>query len=172
MRLIRENFKLVSGFGLGLGEQCVLGALNALYETIKGDADRVLVRPFPRSPFPSDQQAQNTKHREDLLSRIGAVVVVAGNKIDTNGQACPSSGVIEEVEVALRLGKFIIPVGATGHVAEQIWTQAMTEPERYLPGLKAQEELSALGDKSASNEKLLNAVFSILHSAEKAVSAR
>ena len=173
LRLIREDFKLVSGFGLGLGEQCVIGALNALYETIKGiNDDRVLVRPFPRAPVPSDQQIQNTRHREDLLSRIGAVVVVAGNKLDANGLICPSSGVLEEVAIALRLGKFIIPVGATGHVAETIWKQAMSNQEQYLPGLNVVEELRILGDKGASNEILLNSVFSILNSAEKAVSAR
>lgn len=172
-RLIREEFRLVSGFGFGLGEQCVLGALNALYETIKGvDTDRFVVRPFPRAPIASDQQAQNTKHREDLLSRVGVLVVIAGNKLDAHGAVVPSTGVTEEVEIALRLGKFIVPVGATGHVAEQIWTQAMASPERYLPGLKVQDQLRILGDKSASNEMLLNATISILHSAEKAVIAQ
>lgn len=172
-RLIKEDFKLVSGFGLGLGERCVLGALNALYETIKSvDVDRVLVRPFPRARVKSDQPIQNTKHREDLLSRVGAVVVVAGNKVDASGKPCLSTGVEEEVEIALRLGKFIVPVGATGHVAEQVWKRAVTSPDKYLPGLKVSAELNVLGSKSASNDELMNALFAILHAADKAVSAR
>ena len=172
-RLMNEDFRLVSGFGLELGEQTVLGALSALCETIKGvETDRVLVKPFPRAPVASDQQTQNTKHREDLLSRVGSVVVVAGNKPDLCGGVGPSEGVNEEVAIALRLGKFIIPVGASGHAAHQIWSQAMASPERYLPGLMVQDELRILGDGDASNETLLDAVFAILHAAEKAVSAQ
>lgn len=172
-RLITENFRLVSGFGLGLGEQCVLGSLGALYETVQGhDNDRVIVRPFPRARVASDQQTQNTRHREDLLSRVGSVVVVAGNKLDPTGRLSSSTGVIEEVEIALRLGKFVVPVGASGHVAEQIWNKAIASPDKYLPGLGMLDELKLLGDKHASNDQLLNAIFAILHAADKAVSAR
>ena len=172
-RLIKEEFKLVSGFGWGLAEQCILGALTAACEIRKGlDSDHVLVRPFTRAIVPSEQQIQNTRHREDLLSRVGSVVVVAGNKLDPHGKYCLSTGVIEEVEIALNLGKFIIPVGASGHVAEQIWEKAIANPDRYLPGLKMMDKLKILGDKKATNEQLLNAIIAILQAAEKAVSAR
>jgi len=172
-RLIGEQFKLVSGFGRGLGEQCILGALDAVYHSVKVlDRDRVLVRPFPRATVAADQATQNSRHREDLLSRVGAVVVVAGNKLDAAGQLRLSAGVVEEVDIALRLGKFVIPVGASGHVAEQIWQQAMAAPGRYVPGLSVATELKLLGDRQASNEQLLNAVFSILHAAARAASAQ
>jgi hypothetical protein len=172
-RLIHEGFRLVSGFGYGLGEQCVVGALGQLYNSVKGaDADRVLVKPFPRAHSKADQPTQNTRHREDLLSRVGAVVVVAGNKGEPGAPIQQSSGVLEEVSIALRLHKFIIPIGATGHVAHAVWQQAIKSPEKYLPGLDVLSALRTLGDVHATNETLLSATIDILSAAEKAVSTR
>lgn len=167
-RLIGEGYNLVSGFGLGLGEQCVIGALRALYGIPKGaDLERLVVRPFPRVEK-ANQQVQNTRHREDLIARSGVVIVVAGNRAQTGGIEI-SPGVLEEVDIALREGKRVIPIGATGHAAQKIWEKAIADPERFLPGLKARRELAALGDSSATNQQLLNALFSLLAKAEKAV---
>jgi hypothetical protein len=171
--LIEKGYRLVSGFGFGLGEQCVVGALGQMYSLAKGlETDRVLVRPFPRAPTKAEQPAHNTRHRQDLLSRVGAIVVVAGNKSDEAGGVRPSTGVREEVAIALRLHKFVIPIGATGHVAHEIWQQAMHDPDKYLPGLAVMPALRTLGDPSASNEVLLHATLQILDASEKAVSAR
>lgn len=167
VRLISDGYNLISGFGLGLGEQCVIGALRALYGIPKGaDLERLVVRPFPRAGK-AHQQQQNTRHREDLIARSGVVVVLAGNR-EQAGAPEVSPGVLEEVEIALREGKHVIPVGATGHAARQTWEKAITDPERYLPGLKASKELSTLGDPAATNEQLINALFSLLGKAEKA----
>jgi hypothetical protein len=166
-RLIGEGYNLVSGFGLGLGEQCVIGALRALYGIPKGaDLERLVVRPFPKATRAS-QQEQNTHHREDLIARSGVVIVMAGNREQVGGSEI-SPGVLEEVSIALREGKQVIPIGATGHAARIVWEAAAAEPERYLPGLKASKELATLGDSRATNEQLINALFSLLGKAEKA----
>jgi Sir2- and TIR-associating SLOG family/SIR2-like domain len=166
-RLIGEGYNLVSGFGLGLGEQCVIGALRTLYGIPKGaDLERLVVRPFPRAKK-ANQQEQNTRHREDLIARSGVVVVIAGNREKAGGTEI-SPGVLEEVDIALREGKRIIPVGSTGHAARRVWEQAVADPERYLPGLKASKELTTLGDSNATNEQLVNVLFGLLGKAEKA----
>jgi len=165
-RLIREGYNLVSGFGLGLGEQCVIGALRALYGIPKGaDLDRLIVRPFPRATK-ANRQEQNTRHREDLIARSGAVIVMAGNSEQAGGTEI-SPGVLEEVDIALREGKRVIPIGAK-HAARKVWEKAVADPERYLPGLKARKELTTLGDSKAKNEQLINALFDLLGKAEKA----
>lgn len=168
-RLVRHGFRLVSGFGLGIGEQVVLGALRALYfESAGRHDDGVLIRPFPRAADQAMQSAANARHREDLISRVGSIVVVAGNKPDGSGGVRPSEGVIQEVEIARRLGKFIIPIGATGHVARQIWSQVSANPQGYLPNLNVGAHLQTLGDDSASDAAILDAVLAILHAAERA----
>lgn len=169
VRVIGEGYNLVSGFGFGLGEQCVIGALRALYGVPKGaDLERLVVRPFPRVER-RNQKAQNTRHREDLIARSGILVVIAGNREQAGGVVI-SPGVLEEVEIALREGKYIIPMGATGHAARTIWEKAVADPEKFLPGLRARRELTVLGDSNATNEQLLNALFVLLGKAEKAAS--
>lgn len=167
IRLIGEGYNLVSGFGLGLGEQCVVGALRALYGVPKGsDSERLVVRPFP-GVSRAQQRQQNTRHREELIARSGVVVVIAGNRAQAGGTEV-SPGVMEEVDIALREGKCIIPIGATGHAARSVWDRASAEQERFLPGITARSELKVLGDPSATNEQLLNAVFRLIAKAEKA----
>ncbi|NLH46170.1 MAG: hypothetical protein GX451_08615 [Acholeplasmataceae bacterium] len=159
--LIGEGYNLVSGFGVGLGEQCVIGALQALYGIPKGaDLERLIVRPFPQTEK-ADQSILNTHHREDLIARSGVIVVIAGNHKQAGGNEI-SPGVLEEVNIALREGKCVIPIGATGHAARKIWEQAIVNPEQYLPRLKVKKEMTTLGDSSATNEQIIKALFSIL----------
>lgn len=166
-RLISEGYNLVSGFGHGLGEQCVIGALHALWDEQKGaDMERLIVRPFPRTEK-AKQQRQDTSHREDLIARCGIVVVVAGNRLFRDTPET-SPGVLEEVEIALREGKRVVPIGATGHAARSAWEKAVANPDHYLPGIKSSHELRVLGDPRATNDQLLGALFSLLEKSEKA----
>lgn len=168
-KLIRDGYNLVSGFGLGLGEQCVLGALRALYGIPKGaELERLVVRPFPKAKD-GDQQTQNTYHREELIARSGIVIVMAGNRAKSAGGTEMSPGVLEEVEIARRQRKFVIPIGATGHAARNIWEAATAAPEQFLPGIKSKTELGVLGNASATNEQLTNALFALLAKARKAM---
>jgi len=77
----------------------------------------VLIRPFPGSTPAARRSEVFKRHREDMIARVGALVVVAGNKADGVGGSMPSTGVEEEVHIALRLRKPVIPVGVSGHVA-------------------------------------------------------
>jgi hypothetical protein len=164
-RLITENYRLVSGFGVGIGEHVALGAFRALFgRPDPRDPDRVVIRPFPAPGGPGQQAATYTRHREDLLSRAGAVIVIAGNKASDTGGIQRSNGVVEEVKIAQALGKIIIPLGMTGHVAADVWGRAMSDPAAFLPGLDVQQYLGVLGDATASDDTLIDAVFAILES--------
>jgi hypothetical protein len=79
-----------------------------------------------------------------------------------------SPGVLEEVEIGLRERKYIIPIGATGHAARIVWEKVRADQERFIPGINGQRELETLGNSSATNEQLLNALFRLLGKAAKA----
>jgi hypothetical protein len=171
--LMKEGRDLISGFGLGLGGQVLLGALHALYELPQGKhEERILVRPFPGQTPPEQRQTVFAKHREDLLTRAGAVIVISGNKDDGKGSPTPSPGVLEEVGLAQRMGKIIIPIGITGHVARTIWEAAIAEPDRYLPGIKLDSELTALGDEHWTLDTIMTAISSLLRKAEALAAGR
>lgn len=171
--IIRRGFNLVSGFGVGIAEQTILGAYHAVYECQQVQpADRVLIRPFPGNTSVARRNVAFKRHREDMISRVGAVVIVSGNKDDGNGSHVASAGVEEEVSIALSMGKPVIPVGISGHVANSYWQQAMAGPEIFLPGLNATKELRVLGDSFATNEQITHAILELLQRAEQAASAR
>jgi hypothetical protein len=171
--LVVNGFNLVSGFGVGIAEQTIIGAYRGVYESTQSQpADRVLIRPFPGQAPERTRAEVFRKHRVDMICRVGAMVVLAGNKASDAGGVEPSAGVKEEVAIALELGKPVIPVGVSGHVAREIWEAALRAPERYLPGLNAVTELETLGDDSATTSQWLDAVLSLLTKAEAIASGR
>lgn len=107
-----------------------------------------------------------------MISRVGAVVVLAGNKVSAAGTQIPSSGVEEEVQIALSLGKPVIPIGMSGHVAHDVWLRAMNSPQEYLPGLDCAAELKVLGDSSSSVEHVIAPVSALLERAERSAAAK
>jgi hypothetical protein len=132
--IIEKGYNLVSGFGLGIGEDVVLGALRALYGLPRGDdIGRVLVRPFPNPRAGETRERAYSTHREDLIARCRCVIVVGGNRAAKDGGVELSPGVFEEAEIASRLGRTVIPVGATGYVAKTTW-QRMSD-QRPFAGL-------------------------------------
>jgi len=171
--IIKRGFNLVSGFGIGIAEQTIIGAFRAVYESSKPQpAERVLIRPFPGSAPPERRAEIFRRHREDLISQVGALVVIAGNKVGSDGSVVLSSGVEEEVQIALRLGKPVIPVGMTGYVAQAVWEEAHEAPGRYLPGIDCKAELEILGNSTATVQEIVQAVSSLLIKAEQIASAR
>lgn len=171
--LIVNDFNLVSGFGVGIAEQTIIGAYRGVYESTQSQpTDRVLIRPFPGQAPERLRAAAFKAHRVDMICRVGALVVLAGNKAADNGEVLPSLGVEEEVAIALELGKPVIPIGVSGHVAREMWEAAVKNPAMYLPGLNATAELQTLGDDSATTAQLLNAVLSLLKQAEAIASGR
>lgn len=171
--LIVNGFNLVSGFGIGIAEQTIIGAYRGVYESTQSQpADRVLIRPFPGQAPERTRAAAFRKHRVDMICRVGALIVLAGNKVGDTGEVTPSPGVSEEVEIALELGKPVIPIGMSGHMAREVWEAVVRDPEKYLPGLNAAEELKTLGDDSASTSQLLESVMSLLKRAEAVACGR
>jgi Sir2- and TIR-associating SLOG family/SIR2-like domain len=162
-KLITEGYNLISGFGYGIGEQCVIGALRALHQTQKGaDKDRTLILPFPRTTTGISQESMNTRHREDLISRSGLVIFLAGNRADPGGKIELSSGVREEFEIAKRMHRFVIPVAATGYVAKEIWAEVISDVNKFFPNIAAREYLEQLAKPTATINKIVDAIFGLL----------
>lgn len=151
--IIERGYNLVSGFGLGIGEDVVIGAIRALYGLPRGDdVDRVLVRPFPTPRAGESRESVYTSHREDLIARSRVVIVLAGNRQAATGGIELSSGVLEEVQVAKRLGRLVVPVGATGFVASELWNELETDGAFGTQAelKKAFRMLGAVGHASSS----------------------
>ena len=164
--IITRDYNLVSGFGRGLGDQVILGALDGLYRVKKGnDVGRVIIRPFPRAvDGASKQEEANKRHREDLISQSGAAIFLCGNR-EYDGHVANAKGVIEEYEITKELGRFPLPVGCTGFAAEEIWKDVLKNIDTLFPMKGVERDFSTLGDQTKSDEELINAIFAIVNKA-------
>jgi hypothetical protein len=161
--LIKNGFNIVSGFGFGVGDNVIIGALQALYATPKGrERDRVILKPFPRSPFPNiSQSSLNTKHREELLSRSGMVIYICGNREQPRNSIIVSPGVLEEFDIAARMGRPPIPIGSSGHAAAEIWRKVRQDQSIYFGKGDFSAPLNTLNSSSATDDEIVDAVIAM-----------
>jgi hypothetical protein len=163
--IIKRGYNLVSGFGLGLGGIVVLGSLEELYlkDRSLSANSRTLIRPFPqRPPTTSTREELWTRHREEMLARSGFAIFICGNKRAPGGKTLIADGVLEEWRIAKELGKYPIPVGATGYAAQKIWEEVNSSLDTFFPKGGVQTHFKTLGDEKSSNDEIIEAVFAIV----------
>jgi hypothetical protein len=165
-QLIKEEYNVVSGFGLGVGGNIILGASGNLR---RNNDDRLRLWPFPQAAPPGMNLGQIwTQYRERMIEETGVCVVLAGNKFDAaTNIVVPPNGVREEVAIAMREGKTVIPIGATGHVARELWDDAQADPAKYFGTLDFTNEMQILGDAASFPEQLVKTVVQMLKKLEK-----
>ena len=147
-----------------------MGAMEALYADHRSNIDeRVLLRPFSQEPPHGITEEQfRAKYREDMISNAGFTIFLGGNKLDsTSGRSIIANGVLEEFEITKRLGKYPIPVGATGYAARQIWQEVTSSLDHFYPRGGVKSHFRTLGNPNKAPEEIVNAIFAI---AKQAVS--
>lgn len=161
--IIKRGFNLVSGFGLGVGGNVVLGALGRIYE------DNLPMHRLKLFPFPAqmaDGPKRNdlfSKYRVNIMSNTGIVIFVSGNRADETAKS-PSlaPGVVEEFELAHKLDKILVPLGATGWAAQQIWGKVSSGADIYKEPQRAADELRILGETGLSDDEYIEAIFKLI----------
>lgn len=162
--LIKKGFNVISGFGLGVGDLVIVGAMQALR---RNDDERLQLWPFPQQvPAGTDRDALWHEYRERMISNAGACIVLAGNKT-VDGAIVPASGVREEVEIVRSQHKPVIPIGATGHVALELWNECQANPSEFVGNVDVASQLQVLGDQGAGVAALVQAVIDILKQLDK-----
>lgn len=155
---------MISGFGLGVGSNVIIGALNQIYMGSKTiNKDRLLLRPFPQGIGNDDTLKKLwSKYREDMISRACISVFMFGNKKDRmSGNVDKASGVKDEYEIAKQNGNLIVPIGCTGYVAKEIWNGVWENLDDFYPGIDSEQIKSAfysLNDKCDPEKIVQNVV--------------
>lgn len=143
--LIKKGYNLISGFGLGVGSDVIIGALNEIYMNCRTiNKERLLLRPFPQGIENDDTRNKLwTQYREDMISRAGISIFIFGNKMDSaSGNIVCANGVKSEYEIAKKHDNLIVPIGCTGYVANEIWNDVAANLEDFYPG-KVDEQLES-----------------------------
>jgi len=159
-----EKYRIVTGFGIGIGSSVLNGCLDYIFKTKYRHLDDYLVmRPFPQN-IEDDQVRKKlwTKYRHEMLSHAGIAIFVFGNKIE-NGNVVLSEGMMEEFEIAISQGVKVIPIGATGNMAEQLWLKMESDYSAYMPyNTHIQEAMNILGNPQTKPEDLISNILKVV----------
>jgi hypothetical protein len=163
--LVKRDYRITTGFGLGVGAAVVTGAVQAIYSAPNRTIDEQLVmRPFPLGiEDTAERQIVFKRYREELMGQSGIAVFVLGNKI-VAGKTIDADGVREEFQVAVKAGLCPIPVGATGFMAETLWKEVAADLKRFFPREvdRVKPLFDALGQPGAKPAEVLPALLSLI----------
>lgn len=159
-QLVKAEFRITSGFGLGVGSSVINGALDEIYANKYKHMDEYLcMRPFPQGIIDAtERQLRWKKYREEILSENGVAIFIFGNKKGTEDKKAISDGCLQEFEIAKEKGRVIIPVGSTGDAAAIILANVKADKDRY-PYL---EKYFGLLETETDIEKIVIAILEIV----------
>lgn len=146
--LVSKNYKIISGFGVGVGSSVINGALDEIYKTKYRHVDEHLsLFPFPQNDNGEKSLKERwTENRRQMISEAGVCIFLFGNKL-VDGQVELATGMMEEFQIAKEKGKIIIPIASTGYVAKQIFDEMKQSGEysyldNYWEILKTEDDFT------------------------------
>lgn len=133
--IVSDGYRIVNGFGWGVGSAVVNGALDAIYDKPeKISESQLIMKPFPQFKTGTKELPELwAEYRERMIALAGIVIFVFGNKTK-DGKLVPADGVEKEFVIALNKGLIPIPVAATGYITKDIYEKIINEPTKYYPG--------------------------------------
>ena len=160
-KMATHDFKIISGFGLGVGSSVIAGVLEHVYMSgNRLNDEQLILRPFPQSEKGKSLWAE---YREDMLSHAGIAIFVFGNKKLENGEIVPSSGMQEEFNIARKKGLVLLPIGATGYISKDLWIDAKTDIQnRFGKNAEIMDLYEKLGDEDLNTDELTQVVINLL----------
>jgi NAD-dependent SIR2 family protein deacetylase len=145
----KEKFRVISGFGLGIGSAVISGVLE---QTIMNggrlDSEQLVLRPFPQTQSGKRPLSDLWhEYRRTMIDHAGIAIFLFGNKL-TDGKVTESNGMREEFEIAREKGVFIIPLGVTGSISRKLWEEVLQsfDPSSHPRGTEILPLLQSLGD--------------------------
>ncbi len=160
--LFNHNFRIVSGFGLGVGNSLISGAIESAFEKGTTRLDHFLdVRPFPRD-IADKEQRDNIWHlyRTELLSLPGIALFFFGNKV-VNGEIVPADGVRKEFDIAAKQGLVLIPISATGYMAQSLYEGIVNN--EYNISQQNRKALERIPQNVGNISQLLQPIVDAMH---------
>jgi NAD-dependent SIR2 family protein deacetylase len=146
----KEKFRVISGFGLGVGSAVISGVLEqTIMDGGRLDSEQLVLRPFPQTQSGERPLAELWReYRDTMLNHAGIAIFLFGNKL-IDGQIVASNGMQEEFEIARGKGVFTIPIGITGYISRKLWEEVLNDfkMEDHSRGKDILPLLRALGDE-------------------------
>lgn len=174
--LLREGYQVSSGFGLGVGDSVINGALRFLDENHEESIeDRLILRPFPQvAPVGQNLKDLWTNYRTRILEDVGIAIFIFGNKVNPDDEGrvktpvLAANGMREEFKIAVAKGIRVIPVGNTGWISKELWDEVYTNFGVFFPDIRGiKTHFENLGKASFTPSKTITEVLSIIDKLNK-----
>ncbi len=157
--LIRRGYKIVSGFGLGIGSHVINGVLEELYLGRKERLrDQLLLRPFPQGEI---GKLQWDAYRKDMISHAGIAIFLFGNKLQDD-KVVLADGVQKEFDIAHSQNCLLIPVGTTGYQTFDLWKRVSSDPNAYSLSTSEAELIRTLGDSTIDSRVVIKTIIDLI----------
>ena len=169
-QLNKKEFKIATGFGLGVGSAIINGVLEGMEEShTRNVNEHLIMRPFPQyATNGKDIKQLWEEYRQQLISECGIVIIILGNKIVKKPESdeditIEADGVIREFEIAVSKNAKVIPIGATGYASRSLWKRLMDDFDKYYPDFpNLKEDFIRLGEDDIDYNQLINIVTDIV----------
>ncbi len=168
-KLAENQYKIVSGYGLGIGSIVINGALDyKLNSNYRNLDDLLILRPFPQIQSGSKTILEIwTDYRNEMISKAGIVVFVFGNKL-VNGEIKDSNGMEEEFEICIKHNVIPIPIGTTGSVSKSLWKKVTSELTKYYPNhAELHNAIKELGKDNLSKDEIITNTIKAINILQK-----
>ncbi len=164
-KIVTSNYRVVNGFGWGVGSAVINGALEAIYEKPdKYSEDQLIIKPFPQ--FKSGKKELKElweEYRQRMISLAGIMIIIFGNKKDGDGKVISAGGVRREFEIAVSQGLIPIPIAATRYITKEIFDDIMKSHDTYYKGVEwIIPIIKELADEKLTPEEIIQKVESII----------
>lgn len=169
--IVTSGFRIVNGFGWGIGSAVINGALEAIDERPnKYGEEQLIIRPFPQFKTGSkDISLLWEEYRQRMIKLAGVAIFIFGNKLDNNKNIVVSNGVKREFEIAMENGLIPLPIPVTGYMAKEIFDQVSKDMSSYFPN--DPEIIPLLEDISKSDpqdiDKIIDLIVKIIKGVNK-----
>ncbi|KDN56466.1 SIR2 family protein [Flavobacterium seoulense] len=132
--IIENDYRIVNGFGWGIGSSIINGALEAIYKNpIKYSESQLILKPFPQ--FETGDKPLKImweEYRQKMISQCGISLFIFGNKKNDDNEIIDADGVLREFEISKNNGNICIPIGLTGYATYQIYERISNDPKKYF----------------------------------------
>lgn len=172
-KLAEKDYKIVSGYGLGIGNIVINGALDFKLNSNHRNLDDLLIlRPFPQIQSGTKNISEIwTDYRNEMISEAGIAIFVFGNKLDNKDNLINSNGMKEEFEICLKHNVIPIPIGMTGSMSKELWDIVSKDFASYFPDNKELYdsiiELGEEGKEGINKDNMINNVIKIINILQK-----
>ncbi|WP_411691937.1 SIR2 family protein [Acinetobacter gandensis] len=160
--IIKLDFRIITGFGLGIGSSVIAGAIEELLLSGKRiTEDELILRPFPQTTSGEKNLAELwSAYRKDMISFAGISLFLFGNKIDgATGEIVDSNGMIEEFEISKANNCILLPVGATGSMAKKLAERVVKE--ELQPTISLESVTNEIADLGVLKKNILSILKSL-----------